>query len=84
VITNDRQQPDTREGHMTYTYAAPRILSISGTDDAIDSEAAIFAAVAAFLLIALGIVVFICGQVCPRNSFWGCVQAVKDYFGSGC
>jgi hypothetical protein len=53
------------------------------TRDLTEGEWAVFGAVAAFLGLGLTVVAYICG-VCGARSFWSCVNAVRDYWGSGC
>lgn len=67
---------------MTATYVAPAVTMASGSTE-VDAEWAMAGAVAAILGLATATVYHIC-SVCGATSFDACVQAVKDYFGSGC
>ncbi|MCH6471011.1 hypothetical protein [Sinomonas terrae] len=61
---------------------APRLLSDGGR---IEDQAdwAIIGAVAGLFGLGLGVVAYICG-VCQARSFNACVDAVRNYWGSGC
>jgi hypothetical protein len=64
-------------------YEAPRLNVSQAYDPVIDDEWAVAAAVAALLGVPLAVVTYIC-SVCDARSFSACVDAVKNYFTSGC
>jgi hypothetical protein len=68
---------------MSATYLAPRMTDDVTELDAVDSEWAFAALVAALLGIAVAVVIYIC-TVCDARSFNSCYHAVKDYFNGGC
>ena len=61
---------------------APRLLGSGGRDGA-DAEWAVAGAVAGLLGVALSVVIFICA-VCNARSFNACMNAVVNWWGSGC
>lgn len=68
---------------MSMAYAAPRLARPEAPAVATESQWAVAAAVAAFLGIAVAVVIYIC-SVCDARSFWACVNAVENYWGPGC
>ncbi|HOF64435.1 MAG TPA: hypothetical protein PLL54_09040 [Dermatophilaceae bacterium] len=64
------------------TWNAPTITGMDRRDEA-EAEWSVAGAVAAFLGIAVGVVIYIC-SVCQARSFWSCVNAVRNYWTRGC
>lgn len=67
---------------MSMVMEAPRLLT-SEVREETEAEWAVFAAVAAIIGVPLAIVIYIC-SVCEARSFDACMDAVWNYWGSGC
>ncbi|GAA3745753.1 hypothetical protein GCM10022239_21700 [Leifsonia bigeumensis] len=67
---------------MSSAAFVPAIMTSDGLDET-QAEVAIAALVAAFLGLALAVVIYIC-SVCQARSFQACVDAVISYWTTGC
>lgn len=67
---------------MSSVAFAPALLT-SETFEETKAEVAVWALVAAFLGIGVGVVIYIC-SVCQARSFNSCVRAVQTFWTSGC
>jgi len=76
---------DTTEfmrGIDSFDWTAPALICEASRDET-EADVAVWALVAAFLGIALAIVIYIC-SVCNARSFNACVNAVRNYWWRGC
>jgi len=81
MLTNEVLAHVTSDGDGARVFA-PRLLAAGGREG-VDSEWAVAGAVAGILGVALGVVIFIC-SVCAARSFNACMNAVVNWWASGC
>jgi hypothetical protein len=81
VLTHATSDPDGVRIFAPQAFA-PRLLAAGGREG-VDSEWAVAGAVAGILGVALGVVIFIC-SVCAARSFNACMNAVVNWWASGC
>jgi hypothetical protein len=81
MLTNEVLTHATSDGDGAQAFA-PRLLATGGREG-VDSEWAVAGAVAGILGVGLGVVIFIC-SVCAARSFNACMNAVVNWWGSGC